>query len=176
MDNGSLSKQLGLKSLHNRLKFCIELAGTVEYLHTMGIVHGDIKADNILISNSFEVQLADFGNATLVEYRTLLFTQTSPQFACSPRFTAPEILDDSIKKYTTKSDIYALGMTILHILTGQLPYADYSDTAALAKVFRKIPPPRPRFDGILRSQRAKDTLWAMEVKQVLTETERDSCT
>ncbi|CAE6490573.1 unnamed protein product, partial [Rhizoctonia solani] len=87
MQNGPLTNHLVRENLCNRLKFCIDLTETVEYLHRNGIFHGDIKADNILVSDNKEVQLADFGSATLTEYHTLLFTWTSPQFACSIRFT-----------------------------------------------------------------------------------------
>ncbi|CAE6511969.1 unnamed protein product [Rhizoctonia solani] len=97
--NGSLSSHL----MHNRpcdkLGICIDLAGTLEYLHKKGIVHGDIKADNVLVSDLGDVQLGDFGNATLIDFR---FTMK--------KHKAPEILDDSIQWHTTESDIYALGM------------------------------------------------------------------
>ncbi|CUA71653.1 hypothetical protein RSOLAG22IIIB_04698 [Rhizoctonia solani] len=190
MQNGSLFDHLVRKDSCNKFKFCIDLVETVEYLHGKGIIHGDIKGDNILISDNREVQLTDFGSATLTEYHTLLFTWTSPQFACSVRFTAPEILDESSKKHTIKSDIYALGMTILQILTGKLPYADDSDMRVLANVFRKVPPPRPRFDCIVGSEYIKAKLWrlllrcwkhnpnsrptATQVKQVLMEINRES--
>ncbi|CAE6511955.1 unnamed protein product [Rhizoctonia solani] len=190
MQNGSLTNHLMCSNTGDRLRFCIDLVSAVEYLHAQGIVHGDIKADNVLVSDSREVQLVDFGNATLVQYLSLLFTRTSPQFACSIRFTAPEIMDGSNKKNTTQSDVYALGMTILQILTGQLPYAGEPDFPALAKIFRGVPPPRSHLDGILRNQYAEDKLWDLllrcwthepnlrptmtQVKQVLVEVEQES--
>ncbi|KAG8715228.1 hypothetical protein FRC11_005202 [Ceratobasidium sp. 423] len=171
------------------MKYCIDLASIVEYLHGKGIVHGDIKADNILLSDSGDIQLIDFGSATLNNYLTLRFTHTSSRPTYSLHWTAPEILDETSKSHTTESDVYALGMTILEILTGRLPYEGKHAGAILKNVlFLKSPPDRPTFDGVLQSQYAKDTLWslllgcweydpnlrptAMEVKQSLIETER----
>ncbi|KAG8710415.1 hypothetical protein FRC11_004533 [Ceratobasidium sp. 423] len=156
---------------------CIDLASAVEYLHDKGVIHGDIKAD-IPVSDSGDVQLADFGNANLVEHITLIFTRTSPLPAYRVRFTvcpppsntlitadswgnepkAPEILDDTIQQHTAESDIYALGM---QILTGKIPYAEDSDRRALANVYRGILPPRPKLDDILRSRGAEDKLWGL---------------
>ncbi|KAH7334684.1 kinase-like domain-containing protein [Rhizoctonia solani] len=159
MRNGSLIDYLAHESSCNRMKLCIELAEIVEYLHGKGIVHGDIKADNVLVSDSRDARLADFGSATLDEYRTLLFTSTLTELPCSIRFAAPEILDESSQKHTAQSDIYALGMTILQILTGKPPYAEMSNRRVLANVFRGVFPPKPELDGIIRRQYAKDELW-----------------
>ncbi|KAG8725647.1 hypothetical protein FRC11_001776, partial [Ceratobasidium sp. 423] len=135
------------------------LAGTVEYLHNKGIIHGDIKGDNILISDTGDIRLADFGSAALVTYLTLCFTRTS-HLSCSIRFTAPEfLLDEGFEKHTAKSDVYALGMTILQILTGELPYAELSNRLVWGKVLLRKLPSRSRFDAIVQDQRIKDGLW-----------------
>ncbi|KAG8707920.1 hypothetical protein FRC11_006977 [Ceratobasidium sp. 423] len=171
------------------MKYCIDLAGIVEYLHGKGIVHGDIKADNILLSDSGDIQLIDFGSAILNNYLTLRFTHTSSELTYSLHWTAPEILDETSKTHTTESDVYALGM---QILTGRLPYDGKTPVVVLKNVLLKSPPDRPTFDGALPNQHAKDTLWslllrcwehdpnlrptAMKVKQVLIEIKRVSST
>ncbi|KAH7334682.1 kinase-like domain-containing protein [Rhizoctonia solani] len=167
------------------------LAGTVEYLHDKGIVHGDIKGDNILVSDSGDLQLVDFGNATLVNYLTLCFTRTSPELGCSiSGYKAPEILLEISETHTTESDIFSLGMTILQILTRELPYARKPDPVAIAKIVGGILPPRPMVDDILQNRHGKDYLWdlllrcwernpnhrptATEVKQTLIAIRRGS--
>ncbi|CUA74183.1 hypothetical protein RSOLAG22IIIB_11019 [Rhizoctonia solani] len=171
----------------DRIQFCIDLAGTVEHLHDKGIVNEGIK--DAIVSDTGDIQLVDFGSAALVEYATRLFTRTSSQLAFNVRFTAPEILDETSKNYTTESDVYALGMSILHILTGKLPYAEDSNMRVLANVFRGVLPPRPAFDDTLWGQHTKDKLWgllmrcwehnpnlrprATEVKQALIDIEQE---
>ncbi|KDN47940.1 hypothetical protein RSAG8_03360, partial [Rhizoctonia solani AG-8 WAC10335] len=110
MQSGSLSDHLMRSKTCARLQFCLEIASTVEYLHGKGIVHGDLKADNILVSDAGHAQLVDFGSATLANYLTLCFTRTSRVLALSLRFAAPEILGGSSEHHTMESDVYALGM------------------------------------------------------------------
>ncbi|KDN47928.1 hypothetical protein RSAG8_03348, partial [Rhizoctonia solani AG-8 WAC10335] len=158
MQNGSLTTHLMSYSTCDRLQFCIDLASTVEYLHGEGIVHGDIKGDNVILSETGGIRLGDFGSATLASYLTLCFTRTSSQLPFTFRFAAPEILHETSETHTVKSDVYSLGM---QILTGTPPYAGMSDMKALIKALGNIPPPRPMFDGILQNQRASDSLWSL---------------
>ncbi|CUA66971.1 hypothetical protein RSOLAG22IIIB_02880 [Rhizoctonia solani] len=160
MRNGSLTNHLAHSKSSARFQFCLEIASTVEYLHDKGIVHGDLKADNILVSDAGHTQLVDFGSTTLTNIFTLCFTRTSRVLALSLRFAAPEVLDGSSEHHTTESDVYALGMTILQIMTGELPYAGMSDRAAVASIFRQLHPPRPPFNALI-GQSAKDRLWAL---------------
>ncbi|KAH7334695.1 kinase-like protein [Rhizoctonia solani] len=190
MQNGSLTQHLKRNNSRGRLQFCIDLAGTVQYLHRNGIVHGDIKTDNVILSNSGDVQLVDFGSATLINYLTLHFTRTSSQLAWTVRFAAPEILLETRETHTPESDVYSLGMTILQILAGELPYARMSDVAVLVNVIKESLPPRPTVGTIHRDRCTEDKLWelllrcwnynpelrptAMEVKEALINIERES--
>ncbi|CUA77958.1 hypothetical protein RSOLAG22IIIB_12934 [Rhizoctonia solani] len=170
MRNGSLTNHLAHSKSSARLQFCLEIASTVEYLHDKGIVHGDLKADNILVSDAGRTLLVDFGSTTLTNIFTLCFTRTSCVLALSLRFAAPEVLNGSSQLHTTESDVYALGMvgrlwllffatiaegiftsgkTILQIMTGELPYAGMSDQVAVASIFRQLHPPRPHFNALI---------------------------
>ncbi|KAF8706748.1 kinase-like protein, partial [Rhizoctonia solani] len=162
--NGSLAHYLGSGSVCDKLRFCIELASSLEYLHGIGIVHGDVKAENIVVSDSGSTQLVDFGSATFIHGFTLCFTRTSRSLPFTIRFTAPEILDGINDKHTVETDIYALGMTLLQIATGEPPYAGKSDLAVLSHVFRNILPHRPDFDDIISDQPEKDKLWNLLIR------------
>ncbi|CAE6538134.1 unnamed protein product [Rhizoctonia solani] len=185
--------RLILLSIQNAIEFSwnqsIELASALAYLHDAGIVHGDVKGDNIIISDNGRAQLGDFGSSILLNYSSLSFTQTG--FKGTQRFMAPELLDQSSDKHTIKSDIYALGMTLLQIMTGKLPYAGQPDYTVPHEVLvKRSRPGRPDFNGILAGQTAKDELWcllnqcwtyepesrptAMEVKETLVELNRIS--
>ncbi|CAE6418237.1 unnamed protein product [Rhizoctonia solani] len=194
MRNGSLTDHLSCSKPGARLHFCLEIVSTVEYLHGKGIVHGDLKADNVLVSDAGRTQLVDFGSTTLADYLTLWFSRTSRVLALSLRFAAPEVLDGSSKHHTTESDVYALGMLtsgVQQIMTGELPYAGMSDRVAVASIFRQVHPPRLTLNGIVGCQCSEDRLWnlllrcwdndpklrptATEVKRTLSGIAKESC-
>ncbi|CAE7201382.1 unnamed protein product [Rhizoctonia solani] len=127
--------------LSSRLRLCVQLADAVAYLHDKGIVHGDIKASNVLLSHDMAVKLAGFGNMALKDY-TLAFTPTAYGLGISVRWAAPEIVEGKTR-LSSEADVYALGMTFLEILTGSVPYARLRDVAVLSKITNKIHPTRP---------------------------------
>ncbi|KAG8706658.1 hypothetical protein FRC08_000921, partial [Ceratobasidium sp. 394] len=110
MENGTLSSFLCKHPSVDRVQLCVQLAEALEYMHTRRIVHGDIKAANILMSKDNTPLFADFGNALLTHGATLEFTATT-SLGITPQYTAPEILKGD-SRYSTEADIYAFGMLI----------------------------------------------------------------
>lgn len=112
MQEGSITSYIARYPLCNRLQLCTQLAAAVEYLHSKGIVHGDIKGENVVVSDRGDAQLADFGSAMLTRYTSLRFTQTRNGNG-TLRFMAPELLSGMSDQRTFETDIYALGMAML---------------------------------------------------------------
>ncbi|EJD05930.1 kinase-like protein [Fomitiporia mediterranea MF3/22] len=138
MDNGNASKyfegQDVQTTLPRRLKLLYEVASGLEYLHCFSppIIHGDLKASNILVSDSGHALLTDFGISTLIEEATGT-EQSASTFAGSVRWMAFELFNPygstrSIEEsqgsvqLTTYSDIWSFGSTVLEVLSGKLPY------------------------------------------------------
>ncbi|KAH7337075.1 kinase-like domain-containing protein [Rhizoctonia solani] len=158
MRAGSLNYQILRGLSPPPLQTCIQLAVTVEYLHSNGIVHGDIKPDNILVADQGQIKLADFGSAISTLITTLNFTRTC-SFNFTTRFAAPEVLKEENRTFTKESDVYALGMTMLNIMTGQAPFADKGEVSVIIAVINKGQPSRPDFAGSLQGDMTRAKMW-----------------
>ncbi|KAG8756264.1 hypothetical protein FRC12_010626 [Ceratobasidium sp. 428] len=96
------------------LALCTQVADGLAYLHSIPLAHGDIKAENVLISREGTALLADFGGAKLGEC-SLEFSGSQPDYG-SPHYQAPEYFDG--RGPTPQADVYALAVTIVTILSG----------------------------------------------------------
>jgi eukaryotic-like serine/threonine-protein kinase len=111
------------------------LAG-VNYLHSLGISHGDIKPQNILVAGDL-AKLTDFGSSLLPED---VYTRTHENGG-TILYSAPELAGTVHREknhHIFKGDIYSLGVLLYHLVTSRLPH----DT--LSQVIRYTPFPRPR--------------------------------
>ncbi|QRW06932.1 hypothetical protein RhiLY_05931 [Ceratobasidium sp. AG-Ba] len=156
--NGNLPQYL---SLHPQIDRCImstKVADGLSYLHQAGVVHGDLKGGNVLVSQDGVPLLADFGTATLQKY-TLKFTSTSTKSNISYRWAAPELFQE--ETCSASADVYALGMTILEAITGEIPWAGKPDHAVMfSATLKKDHSTRPE-EHIPTSSEQGETLWSL---------------
>ncbi|KAF8602657.1 kinase-like protein [Ceratobasidium sp. AG-I] len=143
MRYGSLSELGKTSHVVDRYKLCIDVCRGLAYLHGKDIVHGDLKGANILLSDDGSAKITDFGNTVLGSYN-LTFTQASSSPHFSSRWTAPEVIDGTVQ-CSKEADVYALGMTILEIISEQPPYAGVEREQAVIYniTVKKEPPQRP---------------------------------
>jgi hypothetical protein len=115
-----LLKQFGPFSLSVVREYTRQILLGLEYLHDNGIIHRDIKGGNILVDANRTVKLADFGASTqLTQFNQ---TQVTTTVKGTPYFMAPEVLASS--RYGRKGDIWAVGCTMIQMLTGEPPWKD----------------------------------------------------
>ncbi|KAG8968346.1 hypothetical protein FRC05_001570 [Tulasnella sp. 425] len=125
-ENGSLPGFLKARPNVDRKRLVIEIAEGLTYLHQCGIIHGDMKGNNTLISGEEHVLLCDFGLAKHVTSRT----STSLRGVGSIPWQSPELLRDASKR-TFQSDVYAFGITISEVLSGNEPYAHHAGIGSI---------------------------------------------
>jgi len=141
VETGTLSDLLFGKPLPlPQIRSIISQVGdALDYAHTRGIVHRDIKPSNILMDESGNCLLADFGIAKMVE-ATTQFTQTGA-IVGTPAYMSPE--QGLGTKPDGRSDIYSLGIILYEMATGRPPYEAETPMAIVIKHIND-PLPLPR--------------------------------
>ncbi|CAE6504931.1 unnamed protein product [Rhizoctonia solani] len=144
MEHGNLRQYLSRNTDVDRHKLCVQIARGVAYLHSVNMVHGDLKACNILVSSTGVIKITDFDYSIIPEC-SLVFSATTRMGGGTLRWMAPELfLEEVPPQRNTKTDIYALGMTFLETITNDHPYSDCQhDSQIYRKLSGKEHPKRP---------------------------------
>ncbi|KXN92018.1 Tip elongation aberrant protein 1 [Leucoagaricus sp. SymC.cos] len=124
MKNGDLANYLKKFPDTPRIPLMSDVAAGLRFLHDMGIVHGDLKARNVLVSGSRRAMLADFAVSTV--FNTGLGTTTIGDITGTTYWMAPErLLAEEVPPPTPASDMWGFGCTCFEAMTGQTPFAGY---------------------------------------------------
>ncbi|XP_024387112.1 serine/threonine-protein kinase STY13 [Physcomitrium patens] len=119
------------------VKQALDVARGMEYLHSLEIIHRDLKSDNLLIATDKSIKIADFG-AARIEVQVEGMTPETGTY----RWMAPEMIQH--KPYNHKVDVYSFGVVLWELVTGLLPFQNMSAVqAAFAVVNRGVRPPIP---------------------------------
>ncbi|KAH8556814.1 Pkinase-domain-containing protein [Umbelopsis sp. PMI_123] len=116
-----------------------EVLLALRYLHKNNIIHRDIKAANILLTDEGNIQLCDFG----VAGQTSMNNLKRNSFVGTPYWMAPEVIREGAL-YDFKADIWSFGITIYEIATGNPPLANQDPMRAIILIPRSKP---PQLDG-----------------------------
>ena len=131
---GDLISELGKvgRLPQNQLKsYCFQLISAIAFLHDNGWAHRDLKPDNILIDSSGRIKLADFGQCGEINRKNPMMNTLCGTFSYVP----PEVMQE--KPYDgKKADIWALGVVMFCMASGQLPWGDGSTQQITDRILR----------------------------------------
>jgi len=148
-----------------------EVLNALQYMHSMGIFHGDVKAQNIMITKDYKVKLIDFGcsnyfetndkNSAVVEsiekFKAKLNLAELDEFNGTSFYASPELIETGINSW--KDDFWSLGVVVYQMLTGKLPFEGETDYLTFQQIcqteYERNPPNLPQdyvtfFNSLLR--------------------------
>src|SRR5207244_4737614 len=126
--------QAGSLQPDEALRIVPQVCDALQFAHDEGIVHRDVKPENILLDKRGRVKIADFGIAKILGHNTGVYTLTAPwQVVGTLHYMAPEQIDNPLK-VDHRADIYSLGVVFYEMLTGQLPLGRFAPPSEKAAV------------------------------------------
>ncbi|KDQ55365.1 hypothetical protein JAAARDRAFT_133826 [Jaapia argillacea MUCL 33604] len=151
-ENGNINEYLERNPEIDPFPLLVEIASALSYMHSLSppVVHGGLKASNILVSESGRPLLVDFGLRIVVHD-----SRFGTEF--SHRWIAPESFNPQACTRRPAIDVYSFGMTILEVLTGLVPFSDLrSCFQVIINILHEVRPCRPR-DEDTRTRITDDT-------------------
>nr|CAD1825405.1 unnamed protein product [Ananas comosus var. bracteatus] len=132
-----MRRQNGTVPLKVAVRQALDVAHGMAYVHGLGLIHRDLKSDNLLINADRSIKIADFGVAR-IEVQTEGMTPETGTY----RWMAPEMIQH--RPYNQKVDVYSFGIVLWELITGMLPFQNMTAVqAAFAVVNRGARPPIP---------------------------------
>jgi formylglycine-generating enzyme required for sulfatase activity len=141
VEGESLDKRLETETKldeERALRIASTIAGALEYSREQGLIHRDIKPANMLIDRRGTVKLADMGLARLVASESSKLT-TAGSMVGTPLYIAPEQARGE-DRIDCRADVYSLGASLFHLLTGQPPFEGRSAADIVSKHLNDDPP------------------------------------
>jgi TolB-like protein/tRNA A-37 threonylcarbamoyl transferase component Bud32 len=142
-EKGSLAENAA--SLRDEPRKCVQLmvkvARAVEYAHSRGVLHRDIKPGNILLNDRSEPLVSDFGLAKLLDGKNDL-TKSLTTFGTAG-FIAPEQANGAAADVTPAADVYSLGAVLFNVLAGRPPFVG-SNPVSVIRQASETPAPKLR--------------------------------
>lgn len=146
--------------------FLIPVASGMTYMHSLDLIHRDIKSENILLSNQGEtIKLSDFGLSRVVEGKEMTFETGSY------RWMAPEVIRH--ERYDHKCDVFSFAMLMYETITLSVPFSKFSPVEAAFEVARfgrrpVLPPTTKDFETLIEDCWRQDSKLRPEFGEIQT--------
>ena len=146
IDGAPLDKRIGSApplDHARRIEIVREVARAVHHAHEKGIIHRDLKPQNIMLDGASHPYVMDFGLA-LVRGAQRGITRTNATLG-TPSYMPPEQVEGG-GEVDARSDVYALGATLYHVIAGRPPFVGPTDVSVITAVLTKDPVPLSNFN------------------------------
>lgn len=140
VDGANLRQSMGAGQLQPEEALAIVplVCDALQYAHDQGVVHRDVKPENVLLDKAGHVKIADFGLAKLLHHSPADFTLTrSRQIMGTPQYMAPEQIERPTE-VDHRADIYSLGVMFYEMLTGELPLGRFAPPSQKVQIDIRI--------------------------------------
>ncbi len=134
VDGKTLRAIVPVKTLQDVIGYAVQIAEALQEAHSHGIVHRDVKADNIMVNTKNQVKVMDFGLAKLKG--ALRLTKTSSTIG-TLAYMAPEQIQGG--EVDARSDIFSFGIVLYEMLTGHLPFRGEHEAAMVYSIVHEPP-------------------------------------
>ena len=138
-DLKTIIQQRGHLGVEEAIELIVQACAGIGYAHRAGLVHCDVKPQNMLVTPDKRLKVVDFGIARALA--SILPDEKAEVVWGSPQYFSPEQAAGAAPM--PASDVYSLGVVMFEMLTGKLPFAAQTPEE-LARLHREAPPPSPR--------------------------------
>jgi serine/threonine protein kinase len=153
-----MSKE-GKLSVERATRIVTGVCEALDYIHNLGVVHRDLKPENIMVGEGDSTKLIDFGISASEGMRRLTFSKFSNAMG-TPDYISPEQIKR--KRNDGRSDVYALGVILFEMLTGQTPFNGPNPFAVMNDRLVNDPPPAREINPEISIQMQEILYRAME--------------
>jgi tRNA A-37 threonylcarbamoyl transferase component Bud32 len=122
----------------------VEICRALGHAHSLGVIHRDVKPENVMIRKDGLIKLMDFGIAQVLDFQRMTVTG---QLLGSPAYMAPEIIEG--KQLDFRTDVFSVGIVLYLLATGELPFSGRNPHEVLRRIAEgKFPDPRSTGRGV----------------------------
>jgi len=164
MEKGSLRSRMMELSTTELYFMSLGIASGLAYLHSRNVIHADLKSDNVLVSSTGTPLLTDFGisklqSSSTTGYNTETIRGSTRWLACE-FFEISDNDDEPPPTHNEKTDVWSFGMTILELLSGDVPYASIkNDLRVMFAIVQGQLPAKPQIMGSSLDASIRSYMW-----------------
>lgn len=162
MENGNVLEYMRRNPDTSRIQLISGIAFGMAYLHSVPIVHGDLRGSNILVDSYGKACISDFGLSSIQESMSDVEPLDMAQGSVRWRWMAPELLHDGTLQVNLKTDVYSFASVCYEIFTQRPPFYDISsEVDVILTLYNHGHPRRPPLTHPATSRGLDDRMWAL---------------